>query len=86
MAPPHAVFATPTLNLSIAALAGCTYRPGQCVAIAASPTTLASLDAKTGPALVLRAAPATTPATVSLVTDFWGKLGFQPTWDAAVTE
>ena len=86
MSPPEAVFATPTLNLSIADLASCTYRPGQCIAIAASPTSLAGLDAKTGSALVLRSAPATTPATISLVTGFWRQLGFEPAWDAAAAE
>jgi len=86
MAPPHAVFATPTLNLSIADLAGCTYRPGQCIAIALSPSALAGLDAKTGSGLVLRAAPATTPATISLVIDFWRQLGFQAVCDAAAAE
>ena len=30
MAPPHTLFATPTEVLSIADLASCTYRPGQC--------------------------------------------------------
>ncbi len=30
MAPPHTIFATPTETLSIADLASCTYRPGQC--------------------------------------------------------
>ncbi len=30
MAPPHTLFATPTDTLSIADLASCTYRPGQC--------------------------------------------------------
>lgn len=30
MAPPHTLFATPTEALSIADLASCTYRPGQC--------------------------------------------------------
>jgi 3-hydroxybutyryl-CoA dehydrogenase len=35
MAPPRTVFATPTTRLSIADLAGCTYREGKCVAIAA---------------------------------------------------
>lgn len=83
MAPPHAVFATPTLNLSIADLAGCTYRAGQCIAIAASPTSLGGLDAQAGSAIVLRAAPATTQATIELVTDFWRQMGFEPTVVAA---
>ncbi len=33
MAPPHTLFATPTETLSIADLASCTYRPGQCFGV-----------------------------------------------------
>ncbi len=35
MAPPRAVFATPTTRLSISDLAACTYRPGKVVAVTA---------------------------------------------------
>jgi 3-hydroxybutyryl-CoA dehydrogenase len=41
MAPPHAVFATPTRALSITDLASCTCRPDKCVAIALAPADLA---------------------------------------------
>ena len=41
MAPPRTVLATPTTRLSIADLANCTYRPGQCIAIAAEASSLA---------------------------------------------
>jgi 3-hydroxybutyryl-CoA dehydrogenase len=34
MAPPRTVFATPTVRLSIADLASCTYRPEKCIAMA----------------------------------------------------
>ena len=76
MAPPRTVFATPTTNLSIADLAGCTYRPEKCMAIAASP---AALAAEAGPRIVLRAAPATNKETADLVSGFFVKLGFKPT-------
>lgn len=33
MAPPATLFATPTRTLSIADLAACTYRPGQCFSL-----------------------------------------------------
>ena len=33
MAPPHTLFVTPTETLSIADLASCTYRPGQCLGL-----------------------------------------------------
>jgi 3-hydroxybutyryl-CoA dehydrogenase len=83
MSPPPAVFCTPTVNLSIADLAHCTYRPGQCIAIAASPASLADLDRSAGSPLVLKAAPQTTPATIALVSDFWRQLGFEPTLEFA---
>lgn len=75
MAPPRTVIATPTTNLSIADLASCTNRPEKCIAIADSPQGLA---ATAGPHVVLRAAPATSDETVSAVSDFWRRLGFQP--------
>jgi 3-hydroxybutyryl-CoA dehydrogenase len=75
MAPPRTAIATPTTNLSIADLAGCTNRPEKCMAIAASP---AELAAGAGRDLVLRAAPQTSEDTVELVSDFWTRLGFKP--------
>ncbi len=75
MAPPRTVIATPTMNLSIADLASCTYRPEKCVAIAAAP---AELAAGAGPEITLRAGPAASAETVALVCDFWEKLGFAP--------
>jgi 3-hydroxybutyryl-CoA dehydrogenase len=80
MAPPHAVFATPTTTQSIADLASCTYRPGKCIAIAAEPATLAEC---TGPTIQLRTAPATTPETIALVDQFWRALGLIPQFEAA---
>ena len=83
MAPPRAIFNTPTLNLSITDLANCTYRAGQCIAIAASPTSLGGIDAKVGSAIALKAGPATTPDTIALVSSFWSSLGFLPTVEHA---
>jgi 3-hydroxybutyryl-CoA dehydrogenase len=80
MAPPHAVFATPTTSLSIADLASCTYRPGQCVAIAAEPAALAEAA---GPGIAIRTTPATLPETVALLDRFWSALGLAPTFDRA---
>ncbi len=76
MAPPRTVFATPTINLSIADLASCTYRPEKCIAIAASPAALAG-GARSD--LLLRAAPATSKEAADLVSGFFVKLGFKPT-------
>jgi 3-hydroxybutyryl-CoA dehydrogenase len=75
MAPPSAVFATPTTALSIADLAACTYRPDKCIAIAAAPAALAGIEGQAGATILLRTGPETTPETVSLVTDFWQRLG-----------
>jgi len=76
MAPPRTIIATPTLNLSIADLAGCTNRPEKCVAIAAP---LTALTSGTSPALLIRAAPATSEESVSLVSDLFRRLGLTPT-------
>jgi len=77
MAPPRTVIATPTLNLSIADLASCTNRPEQCLGIAANADDLASDTAQ----LLLRAAPMTSEASASLVSEFFLQLGFAPTVD-----
>ncbi len=79
MAPPRTVLATPTTRLSIADLASCTYRPGQCVAIAAEAS---ALTAGTGEMLLLRTCAQTTAATVALVADFCRRLGFIPSFEA----
>ena len=87
MAPPRTVIATPTTNLSIADLASCTNRPEKCIAIAASPPALADLadlvDLAAGadPELLLCAGPATSDETVTLLVDFWQRLGFSSTVD-----
>ena len=58
MAPPHSVFATPTIRHSIADLASCTYRPDKVVAIAAEPSAFAQAA---GLNIELRTSPATSP-------------------------
>jgi len=75
MAPPRTVIATPTLNLSITDLASCTYRPGKCIAIAASPATLQSAVSS---AVLLRITPATSQESVALASHFFLRLGFYP--------
>jgi 3-hydroxybutyryl-CoA dehydrogenase len=85
MAPPRTVFATPTTRLSIADLAGCTYREGKCVAIAAEAR---DLTCNSGAEILLRTTAQTTPETVALVENFWRRLGFKPTFqqEAVVSE
>lgn len=80
MAPPRTVIATPTMNLSIADLAGCTNRPEQCVAIAASAQ---ALTTGADPSLLLRAAPRTSEPSLTLVSNFFRQLGFCPTVERA---
>jgi 3-hydroxybutyryl-CoA dehydrogenase len=78
MAPPRTVLATPTTRLSIADLAACTYRPGQCVAIAAEAS---SLSAAHGAGILLRITSKTHPQTIALVQEFWERLGFIPRFE-----
>jgi 3-hydroxybutyryl-CoA dehydrogenase len=75
MAPPRTVFATPTTNLSIADLAGCTYRPEKCIAIAALPQELA---ANAGFSILLRSGTVTSEESIDFVCDFWRRFGFEP--------
>ncbi len=67
MAPPHTAFLTPTEALSIADLASCTYRPGQCFGL----RMLADLPFK----FELTHAPACTPENLAGVERFLGELG-----------
>jgi 3-hydroxybutyryl-CoA dehydrogenase len=83
MAPPRTVFATPTTRLSIADLAGCTYRPEKCVAIVTEAATLAAgADAR----ILLRTTPRTAPDAIALVDRFWRQLGFTPAFEEARAE
>jgi len=75
MAPPQTVFATPTLQLSIADLAACTYRAEKCVAIAVEPRELAGLEA--GAVVRLRVSAVTAEETVEQVSGFWREMGFE---------
>jgi 3-hydroxybutyryl-CoA dehydrogenase len=76
MAPPRTVLATPTIRLSIADLAGCTYRADRCVGIAIDPRDFAHLaEQGTGGPLVLRTIDRTTPEVLDLVQTFWEQLG-----------
>ena len=77
MAPPRTVLATPTTRLSIADLASCTYRPERCVAIAQEAS---SLDEGGSSEVLLLTTSKTSPETVALLTRFWSRLGFTPTF------
>ena len=75
MAPPRAIIATPTVHQSIGDLASCTNRREKCIAIAASPESLAAGAATD---LLLRAAPFTSDKTTTFLVDFFLQLGFRP--------
>jgi 3-hydroxybutyryl-CoA dehydrogenase len=73
MAPPRAVFATPTMRLSITDLAHCTYRESQCIAMEAEASALTKGRSSK---IVLRRAPTTSDATAEMVSNFWQAIGF----------
>ena len=83
MAPPRTVLATPTIRLSIADLANCTYRPERCIAIAVEAGEL-SANARAGAGgrkIVLRTTAMTSRESVDLLERFWRKLGFLPVFE-----
>ena len=72
MSPPRTVLASPTTQLSIADLAACTYRAEKCVAIAVEPREFAN-GLVSG--IAMRITPRTSAGTVSLIQEFWQRLG-----------
>jgi 3-hydroxybutyryl-CoA dehydrogenase len=79
MAPPHTIIATPTIHLSIADLASCTYRADKCVGIVVDARQFA--EAIPPGALTLRTGPQTSSATVEVAGMFWRSLGFEPQFE-----
>ncbi len=80
MAPPKTVLATPTTRLSIADLAGCTYRADRCVGIAVDPRDFSHIaESGSGAPLVLRTTERTAVEAVELVRQFWERLGVEVT-------
>jgi 3-hydroxybutyryl-CoA dehydrogenase len=78
MAPPHAVFATPTTRLSIGDLANCTYRAEKCIAVVAEASALTANRSRN---ILLRTTARTNQETTDLLDDFWRRLGFNPTFE-----
>ncbi len=72
MAPPAALFATPTETLSIADLASCTYRPGQCFGLRFG----RPLQDQAWP-VHIACPPASEPATREALEQFFQSLGAQ---------
>lgn len=77
MAPPHAIFGTPTVALSIADLASCTYRPAQCVAFQLRSVFLG--EAELPQAIEVVQTAQTTPDVLESVRRFWTALGHETT-------
>lgn len=76
MAPPRTVFATPTISLSIADLASCTYRPGLCLGIAVTAASFSREAA--GATIPIRITSRTEPGAQELVCAFLERLGYLP--------
>lgn len=74
MAPPRTVLATPTTRLSISDLAGCTYRPEQCVSIMLDPRAFSG-PPESG-TIRIETTTRTDHAAIALVSEFWQSLGF----------
>ncbi len=83
MAPPRSVLATPTMRLSIADLANCTYRADKVIAIAVEAS---ALSAGAGKEILLRNGPLTSDETVALLKGFWERLGFEPRFEGFALE
>jgi 3-hydroxybutyryl-CoA dehydrogenase len=71
MAPPRAIFVTPTRSLSIADLASCTYRADRCIA-----AEFASPDLLAGEEVSLVSTSWTSPEVLEAVAHFWTVSGF----------
>ena len=73
MAPPRTILVTPSKNMSIADLASCTYRAEKCVAVVADARDLTEPGSRQ---IAVRTPPQVLPETVSIVREFWERLGF----------
>jgi 3-hydroxybutyryl-CoA dehydrogenase len=71
MAPPLAIFVTPTRSLSIADLASCTYRADRCIAVQFSSQDLLACEG-----VVLVSTTRTSTEVLEGVAKFWAALGF----------
>lgn len=77
MAPPHAIFGTPTLALSIGDLASCTYRSSQCVAFSLNPRSFGENGFPDTIEIVQTKA--TRPDVIETVRGFWSELELSTT-------
>lgn len=92
MAPPRTVLITPTTRLSIADLASCTYRADKCVALVANAQELTGTcigdDDANGVAreILLRTPPQISQESVTMVSEFWKRVGFVPRFEADLSQ
>ena len=77
MAPPAAIFGTPTLALSIGDLASCTYRSSQCVAFSLNPRSFGENGFPDTIEIVQTKV--TRPDVIEIVRGFWSELGLSTT-------
>ena len=84
MAPPGAIFLSPMRALSIADLASCTYRPGQCVGIGVNAEVFAH-DSEID-VIPIRVTSQTTAEARELVCEFWLSLGYMTTTELDTAE
>lgn len=74
MAPPRTIIATPSIALSVADIASCTYRPDRCIALGLDPRNFLHLpEEKT---MRIRTTEHTDPHVIETVSAFWQSLGF----------
>lgn len=76
MAPPRAIFVTPTVVLSIADLASCTYRADRCIAVRFASKGPLPGELLPGEGVVLVSMTTTSPEALEEVARFWTALGF----------
>lgn len=92
MAPPRTVFITPTTRLSIADLASCTYRGDKCVALVANAKELTGApigddnSSEVIREILLRTPPRVAPETIAMVSEFLGRIGFAPRFEADLSQ
>jgi 3-hydroxybutyryl-CoA dehydrogenase len=74
MAPPHTIIATPSIALSVADIAACTYRPERCVALGLDPRNFLRLPEEK--IMKIRTTDRTDLQAIETVSAFWQSLGF----------
>lgn len=74
MAPPRTIIATPSVALSVADIAACTYRAERCIALGVDPRNFLQLPGDKR--MTIRTTARTEPQVIETVCEFWRSLGF----------